>query len=89
MDCTDASLEFERQNGFASASHQNSAKLPFLESFIPQGLDIGYDYYVSYFWASTFHYHHSLQCSTCNQVVILVFAIELRKCGDFILLLLL
>ena len=76
------------KNDFASANHENSAKLPFVESFIFEELDIGYDYYVSHFWASAFHYHHLLQCSSCNQEVPLVFAIELRKCGDFILVLL-
>ena len=89
MDCTDASLEFERQNGFASANHENSAKLPFLQSFILEELDIGYEYYVSHFRASTFHYHHLLQCLSCNQIVVLVFAVDLTKCGDFILVLLL
>ena len=43
MHYVDSSLEFERQHGFVFANHSNSAKLPFLESFILEELDIGYD----------------------------------------------
>ena len=43
MHYVNSSLELERQNGFAFANHDNSTKLPFLESFILGELDIRYN----------------------------------------------